>query len=351
MALTMFISLVACATYSATDDPETLGITQEDFDALQIAHDSVEAERDALAAEVARLEAEAAAREAESDKYAYDVYAYDEADVVETQGSESVDSDVAPAAQEQQAQPPVQPQPAQQPAQEPAPQAQLPQANTAVADIGGTDVFAGVNVTVNDTSTVATTSGMPGVRATVFNFLSVDGRVLGSISVDDYALIMERNNIRDGGEQWFADEFNRLRGLTQSAGDAFIEANAERQERYRRELIRLVNIERERAGLHPYVMNQELMRFSQVRARELATQYSHTRPDGSLAGFEIIAQGQLNPERAVNAWLGSAGHRAAILDPELTLVGAGVYISQGTGIRWQMYFDFNNLSLIEQTSH
>jgi len=336
MALILVTSFTACNTSAAPEDVEALAVTQEDFDALQ-------AERDALAAELERIKEEIAAREAE-DAVAEDTGDEYELGEVETQESaeESIDANTTPVMQET-PQPQARQQPAQQQTQLPEPQAQ-PQQATAGTATNGTGVFAGVHVTVNDTTTVATTSGMPGIGAVVFNFLSADGRVLGSISSDDYMRIMERNGINDGGEVWFADQFNRFRGLTQSAGEAFVEANADRQEQFRRELIRLVNVERERAGLAPYTTNQDLMRFSQIRAQELATQFSHTRPNGLNAGYEVIHAGSTSPEGAMRAWMNSSGHRAAILNDWRTNIGVGVYITQDRGIQWQMYFYGDDLS-------
>ncbi|MCL2589044.1 MAG: CAP domain-containing protein [Oscillospiraceae bacterium] len=354
IALVLATSLVACATYAISDVPEPLEITQEDFEIIQAERDAYQIERDVLAAELGRMREEAAAREtteSETEEYEYDVYEYGGADEVDVQEpeptDESTDVNITPETG-QQAQPALPTQSTQQPAS-PTPQVQPQQTSPGTAT-NGTGVFTGVNVTVNDTTTVATTSGMPGLRATVFNFLSADGRILGSISMDDYMRIMERNGIQDGGERWFADEFNRFRGLIQSAGEAAAEANADRQERYRRELIRLVNIERERAGLHPYTMNQDLMRFSQVRAQELSVQFSHTRPDGTHSGFEVAHAGSTNPENAVRAWMNSTGHRAQLLDHELNVIGVGVYINQSGRFHWQMYFDFDDLRLIQQTS-
>ncbi|MDJ0690009.1 MAG: CAP domain-containing protein [Xenococcaceae cyanobacterium MO_188.B32] len=47
---------------------------------------------------------------------------------------------------------------------------------------------------------------------------------------------------------------------------------------------------------------------------------------------ENIAAGYQTPEAVVEAWMGSAGHRANILNPDLTEIGVGYeYLANDTG--------------------
>ena len=105
------------------------------------------------------------------------------------------------------------------------------------------------------------------------------------------------------------------------------------------EIFRLVNEEREKAGLGPYQRNSLLESTANLRAEELPWRYSHTRPDGSLwkTAFppefsdrsENILYGSTSPKAAMNAWMNSPGHRGNILNKRWTDFGIGIYRSGG----------------------
>lgn len=87
-----------------------------------------------------------------------------------------------------------------------------------------------------------------------------------------------------------------------------------------------INRQREQAGLSPLSLLPALNRAANVRAKELATAFSHTRPNGQ-AGFTVLpehqipygsaaenlAAGYTDPESVLAAWMASDGHRANIL--------------------------------------
>lgn len=106
------------------------------------------------------------------------------------------------------------------------------------------------------------------------------------------------------------------------------------------EVIRLVNEERAKQGLPALKTTDALTRAAQVRADELLTLFSHTRPDGRscftalgeagvsyrVAG-ENIAMGYPSPAAVVEGWMNSPGHRDNILSDSYTTIGVG-YNSQ-----------------------
>lgn len=116
------------------------------------------------------------------------------------------------------------------------------------------------------------------------------------------------------------------------------------------EVLRLVNIERSKAGLSPLTTNATLKAAADKRAQETKTSFSHTRPNGSkfstvlkeygisyrTAG-ENIAYGQRSPQEVVNGWMNSPGHRANILNGSFGKIGIGVYQSGGV-IYWSQLF-------------
>jgi len=116
------------------------------------------------------------------------------------------------------------------------------------------------------------------------------------------------------------------------------------------EVIRLVNIERNKAGLASLSTDTSLNKASSTRAKEIVKSFSHTRPDGrscftalsdigysySSAG-ENIAYGQSSPASVVNAWMNSEGHRANILSAKYTKIGVGCHSNGGT-YYWAQFF-------------
>lgn len=114
---------------------------------------------------------------------------------------------------------------------------------------------------------------------------------------------------------------------------------------YADEVVRLVNIEREKAGLKPLLTDPVLSDMAQKRAVEIQTNYSHTRPDGTNCKtiFEeyetsLVYRGeniavQTNPETVVEAWMNSPGHRKNILREDVKYIGVGVsvYLEHSNG--------------------
>lgn len=108
------------------------------------------------------------------------------------------------------------------------------------------------------------------------------------------------------------------------------------------EVIRLVNIERNNAGLSSLTKNVTLCQAAQTRATEIITVFDHTRPDGTscftvtddynirwTAIGENIAKGQRSPQEVVEGWMNSPGHRANILNSNFNQIGVGVVQSGG----------------------
>ena len=112
----------------------------------------------------------------------------------------------------------------------------------------------------------------------------------------------------------------------------------------------LVNAARAEYGLPALTVDAKVQQAAQVRARESAQSFSHTRPDGSSfstalteAGVsytrsgENIAYGQTTPQQVVQAWMDSAGHRANILDAGFTHIGVGYAVVDGTAYWAQLF--------------
>ena len=112
---------------------------------------------------------------------------------------------------------------------------------------------------------------------------------------------------------------------------------------FEKEVVRLVNVERTKAGLKELTYDWELSRVARIKSQDMKDNkyFSHTSPTyGSpfqmIKSFGIsyrsagenIAKGQATPQAVVNAWMNSSGHRANILNSSFTHIGVG-YVADG----------------------
>ncbi|MDD4842978.1 MAG: CAP domain-containing protein, partial [Anaerotignum sp.] len=117
---------------------------------------------------------------------------------------------------------------------------------------------------------------------------------------------------------------------------------------YAQKVVDLVNVERAKAGLSALQIDPAVTKAAQVRAKEIQSSFSHTRPDGrscftaldeakaSYRGAgENIALGQKTPEEVMNGWMNSAGHKANIMNPNFKYIGVGV-----DGNAWTQMFTY-----------
>lgn len=232
-----------------------------------------------------------------------------------------------------------------------------------------TKAFDGYNVTVLDKTTPAVSVRGRTNDRNVMCFVSAADQEVGAISHSDYNAIIQKNrkvvNLPGGGsygvppvdgkswEDWFADEYNKYRGISAESKEASIDeanktkaaTNAELAEKYRQEVVRLVNKERENVGAPSLYADDKAMEYAQIRAQELATSYSHTRPNGlekpyndlDAAINENIAMGQSTPESVIASWMSSPGHRGNILAEDMYAIGVGCYFD-GNTIYWSQEF-------------
>lgn len=118
---------------------------------------------------------------------------------------------------------------------------------------------------------------------------------------------------------------------------------------WEREIARLTNIEREKAGLSILSYNTSLEAGAQIRAAEIIENFSHTRPDGSrfFTAFgnlqyknigENLGSGFRTPEAVVNAWMNSTSHKANILKPEYQEISVAITKDADGRYRWVQIF-------------
>ena len=101
------------------------------------------------------------------------------------------------------------------------------------------------------------------------------------------------------------------------------------------DVLDLVNQEREKAGLQPLQLDEELNGYAERRAQEVTRYFSHQRPDGSDFNTlvpdeqarkyaclgENLQRGANSPVTVVANWMLSPTHKANILYPDYNVMG------------------------------
>jgi uncharacterized protein YkwD len=116
------------------------------------------------------------------------------------------------------------------------------------------------------------------------------------------------------------------------------------------EVLALVNEQRTAAGCGPLTVDGELAAVARAHSEDMRDRdfFDHVNPAGLdpferadragvAARAENIARGQADAATAMNSWMGSAGHRANILDCSLTRLGVG-RADGGGGPWWTQLF-------------
>ncbi len=119
---------------------------------------------------------------------------------------------------------------------------------------------------------------------------------------------------------------------------------------YEKEVVRLVNLEREKAGLAALTLDTALTRTARLKSQDMHDRgyFDHNSPTYGTpfqlmkaqgvsyrTAGENIAMGYRTPEAVVAAWMNSPGHRANILNASYTKIGVG-YVSDGS--YWTQHF-------------
>ena len=113
--------------------------------------------------------------------------------------------------------------------------------------------------------------------------------------------------------------------------------------RFEKEVVRLVNEIRKQNGISELTYDWQLSRVARIKSEDMRDNkyFSHTSPTYGTpfqmiksfgityrSAGENIARGQTTPQRVVNAWMNSSGHRANILNKAFTHIGVG-YVKDG----------------------
>ncbi len=124
----------------------------------------------------------------------------------------------------------------------------------------------------------------------------------------------------------------------------------------------LVNEARAAEGLEPMYIVPYLNELSEVRAEEISVEFSHTSKGKKFSSIidtdivdyymtaENIAAGNSTAEETMEQWKDSPNHWAAIMNPNLTHMGIGVYYDADSdyGWYWQQLFVMTNQEFDDQ---
>ena len=116
-------------------------------------------------------------------------------------------------------------------------------------------------------------------------------------------------------------------------------------------IVSLVNQERAKAGLKEVTIDETMMTGANIRAKEIQSLFSHTRPDGrdcfsvftdlgissNYRGENVLYASICSPETVMSGWMSSEGHKGVILDARFTRIGVGYFESSGIGYWVQIF--------------
>lgn len=124
-------------------------------------------------------------------------------------------------------------------------------------------------------------------------------------------------------------------------------------EQWKKDVLGLVNKEREKVGLFALEWGETCAAGAQTRAEESVILYEHKRPDGSswdsvcqpmrggVAGENLAAGNTaVSPETVVQTWMDSDSHRANILSDKFTKMAVGFVFDPNSKYKtyWSQFF-------------
>lgn len=329
LALLMLLSMTGCAGTTSGEESSGSTVTQEEYDALKEQNEQLQAELDELKGETDGEAEDGTESDASGEG--------EDTSGSSASGSAPTDNTSGSAPAQTSSAAPVQ-----------------------TSTASGKGPLAKYTVNVTDSKTPATD-----VRGKLYNgvlayvFYSSSGNVVGTIPDSEISQILWDNNLTqaedDEQKSWFVENFNIYRGLDggsyeggsgSTSGGSSSSSDIDIEE-FRDEVIRLTNIEREKAGLDPLAEDSTAMEYAQIRAEEISESFSHVRPNGQSSDYdglyfmENIASGSKTPQAVVNGWMNSSGHRATLLSDYSevgNMIGVGCYQAENGTIYWTQEF-------------
>lgn len=118
-----------------------------------------------------------------------------------------------------------------------------------------------------------------------------------------------------------------------------------------KEIFELTNKERENYELAALTYNDEIQEAADIRAKEIAQQFSHTRPNGTschtvVENIDYFVTGEnlikadntiATGEQMMKTWMNSEGHRNNILLADYESMAVGVYVTDDVTYAVQIF--------------
>ncbi|MCR5669959.1 MAG: CAP domain-containing protein [Butyrivibrio sp.] len=141
------------------------------------------------------------------------------------------------------------------------------------------------------------------------------------------------------GEIWIDDGAIALASSTASSQAALDACTA---------VFNLMNQQRQAQGLAPYAWSDALTNAAQVRANEITSSFSHTRPNGSafwtvdsnVQYGENLAKLYQSADSVYTAWMNSPTHAANIMDAGYKTVGIAICQTGDGSWYWAQEFGY-----------
>ena len=150
----------------------------------------------------------------------------------------------------------------------------------------------------------------------------------------------------DENGAWTVDSVVQTRESQEDTTEETDTASGQDGSSYKQETLDRINQFRAGQNLHALAESERLSSIADIRAKECAVSFSHTRPQGgsvldeSDVYGEILAHNNETPERTVNAWISSAGHNHIMSKGEFQHFGAGYYMDEKGNDYWVVLFGY-----------
>ena len=150
----------------------------------------------------------------------------------------------------------------------------------------------------------------------------------------------------DENGAWTVDSVVQTRESQEDTTGETDTASGQDGSSYKQETMDRINQFRAGQNLQALAESERLSSIADIRAKECAVSFSHTRPQGSSVldeadvYGEILAHNNETPERTVNAWIASAGHNHIMSKGEFQHFGAGYYMDERGNDYWVVLFGY-----------
>ena len=150
----------------------------------------------------------------------------------------------------------------------------------------------------------------------------------------------------DENGAWTVDSVVQTRESQEDTTEETDTASGQDGSSYKQETLDRINQFRAGQNLNALAESERLSSIANIRAKECAVSFSHTRPQGgsvldeSDVYGEILAHNNETPDRTVNAWISSAGHNHIMSKGEFQHFGASYYMDEKGNDYWVVLFGY-----------